>query len=202
MKSVGRFIAFACLALVSSACIVRSSGPDENRAEVFEFAPIPVARAEAVDAFRDAFANDPGTLVEASVTPTGKITTGQGEVVFADFEALFPETGLHVCSGSAGPFGSGWGCRPADEPAPEDPFPTQPLSNTMTGSTGTWSEAEFSVNEDVDHLIATAEDGTTYRLEPLGNVAWMEWKSEHGDLVVTAFDASGEQLATVNVEAR
>jgi hypothetical protein len=123
-------------------------------------------------------------------------------VVFADFEVINPDSGLNVCSGSAGPFGSGWGCRPADEPAPGDPFPVQPLTNTMTGSTGTWSEAEFSVNAEVGHLIATAEDGTTYRLEPLGNVAWMEWKTEHGDLVVTAFDASGEPLAAVDVEAR
>jgi hypothetical protein len=30
----------------------------------------------------------------------------------------------------------------------------------------------------------------------------MEWKTEHGDLVVTAFDASGGELAAVNVEAR
>ena len=72
----------------------------------------------------------------------------------------------------------------------------------MVGSTGTWSEAEFSVNDEVEYLIAVAQDGTTYRMEPLGWRAWMEWKTSHGDLVVTAFDAADDAIATVTVEAR
>lgn len=193
---------FILLGFALAGCVTSIGGPNDDRVERFEFVPVPATRAEAVEAFRDAFANDPATLIENSVEPVGKISTGQGAVVFAEFEAILPDTGLHVCSGSAGPFGSGWGCRQADDPAPDDPFPVAPLSNTMTGSTGVWSEAEFSVSEDVDHLIAVAEDGTTYRLEPLGQIAWMEWRSEHGDLDVTAFDAAGDALASVNVEAR
>ena len=196
-------VAMVAIALLSSACvIVQSSGPDANRVERFEFVPAPATRAEAVEAFRDAFANDPATLIESSVNPVGKLQTGQGSIVFAEFEAVFPDTGLNTCSGSASEFSSGWGCRPADDPVPDDPAPRQPLQSTMVGSTGTWSEAEFSVNDDVDHLIAVADDGTTYRLEPLERVAWMEWKSERGDLVVTAFDASGDELASVEVRAR
>jgi hypothetical protein len=189
------------LASLLGGCLTSVGGPNEDRAEQFEFVPLPATRNEATEAFRDLFANDPMTLVEDSVTPIGKIITGQGPIVFAEFEMIDPEQGLQVCSGSAGPFSGGWGCRAANVPAPDDLDPREPLQAPAVGSTGTWSEVEFAVNRDVDHLTAVAADGTTYRLEPLAGMAWMEWKSEHGDLVVTAYDAAGDQLAVVDVEA-
>lgn len=197
-----RLLAVTVLAVTLGGCMISVGGPDDNREEQFEFTPVPATRLEAVEAFRGLLATDSARLVEDSVVPVGKLRTGQGSVVFADFELIDPDTGLNVCSGSAGPNGGGWGCRPAAEPAPDDRAPRDHLQNAVVGSTGTWSEAEFSVNDEVDHLIAVAEDGTTYRMEPLQWRAWMEWKTEHGDLVVTAFDAEGRALSTVDVEAR
>ena len=197
-----KLLVITVVAVSLGGCMISVGGPDDSREEQFEFVPEPAARAEAVEVFRSLFESDATTLVEDSVEPIGKLRTGQGSVVFAEFEVIDPDTGLNVCSGSAGPNGGGWGCRPSDEPAPDDPAPREPLQNNMVGSTGTWSEAEFSVNDEVEYLIAVAQDGTTYRMEPLGWRAWMEWKTSHGDLVVTAFDAADDAIATVTVEAR
>ena len=51
MTSAGRVMTLALLALVASACIVRSS--DDNRAEQFQFTPSPAGQDETIDAFRE-----------------------------------------------------------------------------------------------------------------------------------------------------
>ena len=200
MTSKLAVLAVVALALISSACIVQSSGPNENRAEVFEFIPVPVAQQEAVEAFRSMLGPGPETLDETTLVPLGKINTSAGPIVFAEFQMIDPQTGRGQCSGSAGPFGGGWGCGPLGQAAPEG-LPLGDVVLSSTGSTGTWSEVEVRVSDDVAHLEAVADDGTTYRMEPIGGFAWMEWKTVHGEVRITAFDDSGVPLGSVETEA-
>ena len=193
-------MAVVVLALTSSACLLRSSGPDENRAEMFEFVPVPAGRQEAVEAFKSMIQPGPESLVEDSIVPLGKINTSAGPIVFADFQMIDPLTGRSQCSGSAGPFGGGWGCGPLGQAAPEG-LPLGDVVLSSTGSTGTWSEVEVRVSDDVAHLEAVADDGTSYHLEPIGGFAWMEWKTVHGEVRITAFDDSGVPLGSVETEA-
>jgi len=201
MTSKRALMAAVALALASSACLVRSSGPDENRAEVFEFVPVPASRQEAVKAFRSMIQPGQESLVEASVVPLGKINTSAGPIVFAEFQMIDPQTGRSQCSGSAGPSSGGWGCGPLGQEPPEDlPLPDVMLSST--GSSGTWSEVELRVSDEVAHLEAVAEDGTSYRMEPIGGFAWMEWKTVHGEVRITGVDADGEPLGTGESDGR
>lgn len=200
MKSIWSVIAVAVLALLSSACLVRSSGPDENRAEVFEFVPVPAGRQEAVDAFRSMIQPGPESLVEASVVPLGKINTSAGPILFAEFQMIDPQTGRSQCTGRAGPGGGGWACGPIGQEVPDDiPLPDVTLSGS--GSSGTWSDVEVRVSDDVAFLEAVATDGTSYRMEPIGGFGWMEWKTIHGEVLITAFDDTGEPLGSVETDA-
>ena len=197
MRAIGRVIAIVGLAVVASACIVQSS---DDRAETFEFVPAPVERQEAVEAFKEQFVASPTILDEDSLTPIGKIETSAGPMVWAEFQVLDPEAGRQQCSGHAGPRGSGWGCGPVGQQVPDDlQLPAVTLSGS--GASGTWSEVEVRVNDDVAFLEAVAQDGTTYRMEPIAGFAWMEWKSERGELVITAFDRDGEPLGSVETDA-
>lgn len=188
------------LALVSSACIVVSSGPNENRAETFEFIPVPVDRREAVEAFREQFLGAPAILDEETITPIGKIETSAGSIIFADFQIVDPEMGRQQCSGSASPTGGGWGCGPLGQEPPED-VPLEDMTLSVVGGSGRWSHLELRVGSDVSHLEAIADDGTSYRMEPIAGYAWMEWKTDRGDLVITAFDREGEPLGSVETDA-
>lgn len=194
MRSIGRVMAIALLAMIASACIVQSS--EDNREETFEFIPVAADRQEAVEVFREAFLTSPAILDEDSVTPIGKIETSAGPIIFADFQAVDPERGREQCSGSVTPTGSGWGCGPLGQEAPDD-LPLGDLYLTTVGSSGRWSELQLRVSNDVSHLEAVADDGTQYRMEPIAGTAWMEWKTERGELVITAFDRDGEPIASV-----
>lgn len=194
MRALGRVIAIVGLAVVASACIVQSS--DENREEAFEFIPVPVERQEAVEALRSVFITSPAILDEESVTPIGKIETSAGSIIFADFQAIDPERGREQCSGSVGPTGSGWGCGPLGQETPDD-LPLGDLYLSTVGSSGRWSELQLRVSNAVSFLEAVAEDGTRYRMEPIAGTAWMEWKTERGELAITAFDRDGEPVGSV-----
>lgn len=200
MTCVSRVIAIALLALVASACIVRSSGPNENRTEVFDFVPTPAGQQEAIEAFRSVMGPGPERLDEASIVPIGKIDTSAGPIVWAEFQTIDPQQGRQQCSGHAGPNGGGWGCGPIGQEVPDD-LPLPPITLSASGSSGTWSEVEMSVNDDVAFLEGVAEDGTRYRLEPIAGFAWMEWKTTHGEVVITAFDSDGEPLGSVETDA-
>lgn len=200
MRAVGRVIAVVVLGMVASACIVRSSGPDENRAEAFEFVPVPVAQQEAAEAFRSMIGSGRETLDETSVVPLGKFVTSAGSIVFAEFQTIDPQRGRQQCSGSAGPTGGGMGCGPLGQEVP-DGFQLPPITLSASGSSGTWSDVEMRVNDEVAFLEAVAQDGTTYRMEPIAGFAWMEWKSERGELVITAFDRDGEAIGSVETDA-
>lgn len=196
MKLKLALMVVVALSLVSSGCMVVSSGPNENRAETFEFVPEPVGRQEAVEAFRSLVSSGPTTLDEETVTPIGKIETSAGSIVFADFQVVDPERGREQCSGSASPTGGGWGCGPLGQEPPEDlQLPDVTLS--AAGGSGRWSNLELRVGDDVSYLEAVAEDGTRYRMEPIARTAWMEWKTEHGELFITAFDRNDQALGTV-----
>lgn len=135
-------------------------------------------------------------LDEATITPIGKIETSAGPIVFADFQVIDPELGRQQCSGSAGPTGGGWGCGPLGQEPPDD-LSVPDVTLSSEGSSGSWSDLQLVVSDDVAYLEAVAEDGTRYRMEPINGVAWMEWKTEHGDLSVTAFNRGEQPLGTV-----
>ena len=146
MRAVGRIIAVVVLGMVASACIVRSSGPDENRAEAFEFVPVPVAQQEAAEAFRSMIGSGRETLDEPSVVPLGKFVTSAGSIVFAEFQTIDPQRGRQQCSGSAGPTGGGMGCGPLGQEVP-DGFQLPPITLSASGSSGTWSDVEMRVTD-------------------------------------------------------
>ncbi len=197
VTAVKRVMVSALLAIAVSACIVQSS---DDRAEAFEFAPVPVDRQEAVEVFREQFLAAPAILDEDSLTPIGKIDTSAGPMVWAEFQTIDPQIGRQQCAGHAGPRGSGWGCGPIGQEVPDD-FQLPPITLSASGSSGTWSDVEMRVNDDVVFLEAVAQDGTTYRMEPIAGFAWMEWKSERGELVITAFDRDGEAIGSVETDA-
>jgi hypothetical protein len=204
MRAVGRIIAVVALGIVASACIVRSSGPDENRPEQFQFTPAPAGQQETIEAFKEIIGPggaDTGVLDETSVQPLGKIMTSRGAIFFADFQMIDPGSGRSQCSGSAGPGGGGWGCGPVGLPDPRDDLPLDPVTIAGTGSSGTWSDVQLRVGDDVAYLKAVADDGTTYRLEPIAGNAWMEWKASHGGLRVTAYDSNDRPLGSVDAPA-
>ena len=198
MTAVGRVVGIALLTLATGACLLRSSGPDENRAEAFDFTPVAVDRQEAVEAFRSLFLSTPAILDEGTVTPIGKFETAAGSIIFADFQVTDPESGRQRCSGSATPTGGGWGCGPLETSDQIEGFPQEPVTLSASGPSGTWSDVHLRVNEDVAYLTAVAEDGTSYRMEPIAGNAWMEWKPSHGDLRITAFDSNDNPLGSVH----
>lgn len=204
MRAVGRVIAVVVLGMVASACLVRSSGPDENRPEQFQFTPSPAGRQETIEALRDLIGPggaDGGVLDEATVQPLGKIVTSGGAIFFAEFQVIDSSSGRSQCSGSAGPGGGGWGCGPIGTSDPVGGFPLEPVTLSGTGSSGTWADAHLRVNQDVAYLTAVAEDGTTYRLEPIAGNAWIEWRSSHGDLRITAYDDDEVPLGAADAPA-
>lgn len=200
MRTVVRVGAIVLIALATSACIVRSSGPDENRAEVFEFLPVPAGRQETIAVLADVIGPGTSTLDETTVVPLGKYRTPAGPIVYAEFQVIDADLGRQQCSGHAGPTGGGWGCGPVGQHPPDD-FQRPHITLSGSGSSGTWSDLVLTVGDDVTYLEAVAADGTIYHVEPIAGFAWMEWKSAHGDLVVTAFDADGRALGSVETDA-
>jgi hypothetical protein len=201
VKSKLAVIAVLTASLVTSACMIVSSGPDENRPEQFEFTPTPAGQQETLEAFREVVGPGgagSGVLDETTVQPLGKISTPRGAIFFADFQMIDPQSGRSRCSGSAGPGGGGWGCGPIGLEPPEG-FPFDPVVISGAGSTGTWSDVQLRVNDDVAYLEAVADDGTGYRMEPIAGNAWMEWKASHGDMRITAYDRNDEPLGSVTV---
>ena len=201
MAIVRRVTAIVILAIASSACaVVRVEGPDENRPERFDFVAVPAGREEAAEALDSILGPGPEQLDPTTVVPLGKINTSAGPVVFAEFQMIDAAGQRSQCSGSAGPSGGGWGCGPIGQ-VPSGGPPGNTVMLSSSGSTGTWSEVELRVGDDVAFLEAVADDGTRYRMEPIAGFAWMEWRSSRGELVITAFDRAGEPLGSVETDA-
>lgn len=183
------------LTLAVSSCFA-SSGQD--RPERFEFIPVPAADAEAEQLVEQSFrANRDERFVPGSVLALGKLPSSDGNVVFMRFSTISGMTGPMDCVGRMGPGGGGWGCHSAGEPPP----PPETIEWGGGGSGEGWTDAEFRVPDNVAYIIATAEDGVTYRLEPMGDMAWMEWKSNHGDLIVRAFDDTDTEIGSIIVDS-
>ncbi len=171
-----------------SACGIVASNSDENRPEQFDFTPSPAARQETIDALREVIGpREAGGAVldETTVNPLGKIETSRGAIFFANFQTIDSESGRSQCNGSAGPGGGGWGCGPIGLLEPPEDLPLDSVVISGTGSSGTWSDVQLRVGDDVAYLSAVADDGTAYRMEPVAGNAWMEWKASHGDLRIT-----------------
>ncbi len=180
-----------------------SSSDDESLPERFAFIPSPAGQQETIEAFTQLISPgepDTGALDEATVQPLGKITGSRGTIFFADFQMIDSESGRSQCSGAAGPGGGGWGCGPIGAP-PED-MALDPLTVSGSGSSGTWSDVQLRVSDDVSYLSAVADDGTSYRMEPIAGYAWMEWKAAHGDLRITGYDTTDNPLGSVNAPTR
>ena len=117
------------------------------------------------------------------------------------FEAIEGSTGeLMACTGRTGPFRSSVGCGPKGGPSPSD-FVDGAFDVSSTDYSDGWAEVEFTVTDEVAEIALVADDGTTYRLVPIESFAWMEWRTEHGNLAATAVGPSGDALETVEVDA-
>lgn len=184
--------------LALSGCIRSVGGPNDNAQERFEFVAVPTNEAQVRQAFESAMGPQSSDLVPGSFVPTGRIIGSRGDQFFAEFQLNDPNSGLSQCSGQAGDTGASWGCGPIGQEVEIPDLPTLTLGGSGTG--GTWREASFNVSDEVAYLVATADDGTRYRLEPISGMAWMEWRAEHGNLSVTAFDAGESALTTIVVD--
>lgn len=194
-----RATAGLALALLLSGClVVTEGGPEEDRPERREFVPAPVTDQE----FRAAIADSVGPpfeAIEGSFRGLGQYPGPQGPLTFGEFDAVDAETGdVLTCTGYAAPFQSMVGCGSPD--LQDGDTVRGAIDVTSTGTQGTWSEAEFRVSDEVAELAVVADDGTTYRVVPIGGFAWMEWRAERGDLVVSALDESNEVLEAIEVD--
>ena len=181
-------------ALVLSSCIRSVGGPNENAPERFEFIGVPVAREAAEAAFEGALGQQFVDVVPGSFVALGRIPGARSDRYLAEFKVNDSELGLSQCSGIAGAGGGGWGCGPVDQ---EQEPNFEPVAFSGSGTDETWSEANFTVSDDVAYLVATATDGTNYRMEPIAGQAWMEWRSAHGELTVVAYDDTDTRLGTI-----
>ncbi len=200
--TIPRALLAALLCVALSGCIIQSSSDD--RPEQFQFNPSPAGQQETIEAFREVIGPGgagSGVLDETTVKPLGKINTSRGAIFFADFQMIDSSSGRSQCSGSAGPSGGGWGCGPIGQSEPPEDLPLDPVMVSGTGSSGTWSDVQLRVSADVAYLSAVADDGTTYRMEPIAGNAWMEWKASHGDLRITGYDSNENPLGSVNAQA-
>lgn len=193
----GQFIWIGTLAVILGACsVIGGGGPNDNRAERFDFTPVPVATAEAEAIFFDHFGPDQ-TVVPGSFVALGKIRGIGGDRVFAKFTLVDAQAGATECVGNMGPTGGGWSCGQGGGPV----APPQTFELGGQGSSDTWNEAEFRVGSDVVSISVTARDGTTYRVTPVNGFAWMEWKASHGDLVATAFNVAGAEISSISIDS-
>lgn len=188
------------LAVLLGACITSTGGPEADRPERLEFIPAPATAQELEGALAGGIG--PGLeVVEGSIQALGKYPGPQGPLVYGRFAAVDTATGEpQECFAYAAPFQSSVGCGPASGPSAGD-VTEGAVDISGSGSDGTWSDAEFRVTDDVAELVAVADDGTTYRIVPIGSFAWMEWRAEHGNLTVRALDDSNNLLETVEVVA-
>lgn len=182
------------LASLSSCGI--SAAPDPDRPERFEFISVPASNAEAIALLEDFRGGDDVPLVPGSVVALGKLPGSGGDRVFVEFSVVDPRVGPMDCLGTLSASSGGWGCSSGGEPD-LDPDTLQLASS---GASEGWNEVEFRVGANVAYIVAVAEDGTAYRIEPLGGFAWMEWKSAHGTVVAKAFDANDRELTSVPVD--
>lgn len=182
-------------------CVRVSGGPDTDRPERFEFVPAPANTSELEDAVAAGLAPNI-ELVEGSIQALGKYPGPQGPLVYGRFAAIDAGNDDQPleCFVYAAPFSSSVGCGAAEGPSAQDLIEGS-VDIGATGSDGTWSDAEFRVTDDVAELVAAADDGTTYRIVPIGSFAWLEWRAEHGNLTVRALDDSNEVLETLDVVA-
>lgn len=198
MATNRQFVLLLMIALVSSSCIRSFGGPNENAPERFEFIGVPTAREAAEAAFEGAMGPAQfADVIPGSFNALGRIPGARSDRFLAEFKVNDSELGISQCSGIAGAGGGGWGCGPIDQ---EQEPNSQPVALSGSGTDETWSEANFIVSDDVAYLVATASDGTNYRMEPIAGQAWMEWRSSHGELAVVAYDDADTNLGTIGTE--
>lgn len=190
------------LALVVSSCaLVRANGGiDETRPERFRFEivdPGPADRVQAERRLTDLLDNRPPgasaeRLVDGSLEVVGVIPGPESRYLI-EFQIADGDNGLSRCEGDVSESGAGWSCSSAGEPLNQF---DGVVMNMGGGGTDVWTEATFLVRDDVDRLVATADDGTRYVMTPRAGRAWIEWRNARGDLTIEALDADGEVIGT------
>lgn len=110
-----------------------------------------------------------------------------------------PHPGISTCLATRHTKHSTLGCaRGTDVPGRSLP-PGSHVTAGMTRPAGAWASVTLTVSDKVAEIQLLADDGTTYRVEPIGNIAWLRWQPVHGGLVATAVDGTDEVLGTAGI---
>ena len=63
---------------------------------------------------------------------------------------------------------------------------------------GAWQTVSFSVPLTTVEVVGVAADGTEYKIAPLEGLGYLWWPAERGSMVLTAFDADGNPVDSMN----
>lgn len=172
-----RVVALVLLTVMSSACLTRFGGQEPDGPEQFVFTARPgsgtgeeaASLVEAMETVEEAdhVATVPTPLGAVEyVTFTGDDGGACESVIGRDFESV--------------------GCG-----APPEEIPPEELRVLSTGLHGDWVVVDLRAGESVASVVATTDDGQTYRATIVGGFGVIVHPFERGQLEVQGLDASG-----------
>lgn len=172
-----RVVAVVLVALMASACLSRFDGQDPAGPEQFVFNARPGSGAgeEAVSLVEAMGAVEEANHVATVPTPLGAIDY----VIFTDEDGA-------ACESVIGRDFESVGCGPGSEE-----IPPEELRVLSTGLHDDWVIVELRAGGAVASVVATTDDGQTYRATMVGGFGVIVHPFERGQLEVQALDASG-----------
>lgn len=175
-----RALALVLVAVMVSACLPRFGGQGPDGPEQFVFTAGPGSgtgdeAASLVEAM--------GTVEEAEHVAT--VPTPLGAIDYVRFTG---DDGA-ACESVIGLDFEGVGCG-----APPEDIPPEELRVLSTGLHADWVVVELRAGKAVASVVATTDDGQTYRATMLGGFGVIVHPFERGQLEVQALDASGAPM--------
>lgn len=155
----------------------------------FEMQPGSMNPAEAEQALRDHVR--PAQVVSGTAVHRASVLAPSGSVDFFAYRVVDPDIGPQpvFCTLTVAGSSSFGGCGGEGLE-----IATHPVQVNGESWGGLWRTADFLVQDDVDRVVATAEDGTVYTVSGLNGLGFIEWPDERGSLELVAYDAAGDEL--------
>lgn len=171
-----RVVALVLVVVMASACLPRFGGQEPAGPEQFVFNARPGSGAgeEAVS-----LVEAMGTVQEADHVAT--VPTPLGAIDYV----VFTEDGA-ACESVIGRDFESVGCGPSSEE-----IPPEELRVFGSGLHNDWVVVELRAGEEVASVVATSDDGQTYRATMVGGFGVIVHPFERGQLEVQGLDASG-----------
>lgn len=182
--------------LLPGCTLVRESSIEEGP-EQFQFTVTAGPGAgPAADALARDFSAGPGSdLVPESASLVASVMTPIGQVDILRFQML-SQGQINDCEGQFSQTGSSVGCGSAG--GLDDPLAGSAIAVSGGGSIDTWSTSTIRVAPEVERVSAVAGDGTRYTIMPAAGYGYVVWPTVRGNLTLTALDADGAALGTVD----